>query len=214
MTLERNQRALATIGLAMLISCSQGGEAGLVTAAGSTGNTGAAAIAGGSSALGGATGVLSSVAGGSSGSTSSVVSDVHAHVTAVLVQGAEGSYVFSVSVESSDVDCSQYADWWEVLDQNGSLLYRRILNHCHTDENGTSDPNAPGNTFTRSSDPDTIALRASQVAIVRAHMNTAGYRGTAMRGTPADGFAAASDIGPGFAAGVEREDPQPAGCLF
>jgi hypothetical protein len=218
MTIEQvRPLGFAVLGLAILVSCSTGNEFKSAAVGGSTSNlnvvSGTGATGGGSgvtSFVGGATAAQSSSTGGSPGA----ISDIHANVTAVLVRGAEGNYVFDVSVESSDIDCSQYANWWEVLDQNGSLLYKKILNHCHTDENGTSDPDAPGNTFTRSSDPDTIPLHASQVAIVRAHMNTAGYCGIAMRGTPTDGFAAAPDIGSGFAADVEHEDPQPTGCLF
>jgi hypothetical protein len=86
------------------------------------------------------------------------------------------------------------------------------LEHSHTDENGTSDPDAPGNTFTRDGGP--FALVDDQVVIVRAHMSNAGYNGMAMRGSVASGLAPAPDIGSDFAAGVEDDEPQPQSCLF
>ena len=57
-------------------------------------------------------------------------------------------------------------------------------------------------------------MTANQVAIVRAHMNTVGYVGIAMRGTVASGFAQAPDIWPDFALQIEIADPQPTGCAF
>jgi hypothetical protein len=136
----------------------------------------------------------------------------YAHVTNVSANGSSGGYTFTVSVQSADVDCSRYADWWEVLTEDGSLLFRRILQHSHTDENGTTDPDAPGNTFTRSGGP--VSIAGDDVVIVRAHMSIGGYNGTAMMGSVAEGFAAAPQIGSGFAAEVEALDPQPGGCLF
>jgi hypothetical protein len=121
-------------------------------------------------------------------------------------------YDFDVSIESADIDCSQYADWWEVLSEDGALLYRRILEHSHTDENGTSDPDAPGNTFTRDGGP--VPVDAAAIVIVRAHMSNAGYNGRAMRGSAEAGFSDAPDLEPSFATAVETEDPQPTGCLF
>jgi hypothetical protein len=137
----------------------------------------------------------------------------YAHVTHVSVTGSSGSFEFSVSVESADLDCSQFANWWEVLGEDGTLLYRRILEHSHTDGNGTTDADAPGNTFTRSGGP--VPVAADGVVIVRAHMsNVSGYNGHALRGSAAFGFSAAEDIGPDFAAEVEDDEPQPGGCAF
>lgn len=137
---------------------------------------------------------------------------VYAHVVAVSVSGVAGGYTYAVSIESADIDCSQYADWWEVLDSDGQLVYRHILTHSHTDANGTTDPDAPGNTFTRSGGP--IAVNEDDVVIVRAHMNNAGYYGMAMQGSAAEGFREAPEIAPGFAAEVEALDPQPQSCAF
>ena len=140
-------------------------------------------------------------------------SDISANVLAVTGSGNPGSYTLSVSIESADIDCSQYADWWEVLSEDGILLYRRILEHSHTDENGTTDPDAPGNTFTRSGGP--VAIEAGTVTLVRAHMsNVDGYTGRVLRGTVAGGFVEATDLAGDFAEAVEDQAPQPEGCLF
>jgi len=136
----------------------------------------------------------------------------YANVTAVVASGGDGNYTFNVTIESADIDCSQFADWWEVLGEDGSLLYRRILDHSHTDANGGSDPDAPGNTFTRGGGPVPVAADAS--VLVRAHMSVGGYNGQVMRGTAAGSFAPAPDIDANFAADVEAEDPQPTGCEF
>ena len=136
----------------------------------------------------------------------------YAHVMAVSVSGEPENYTYAVTVESADIDCSQYADWWEVLDPNGSLIYRRILEHSHTDENGTTDADAFGNTFTRSGGPVVVAAR--DVVIVRAHMSVGGYNGTVLIGTADEGFFYAKGFESGFATGVEDDPPLPAGCLF
>src|SRR5690606_10313622 len=100
----------------------------------------------------------------------------------------------------------------EVLGQDGRLVYRHILTHSHTDANGTTDPDAPGNTFTRSGGP--IDLVEDEVVVVRAHMSNAGYDGMAMRGSAAGGLRAAPEIESDFAADVETLDPQPDSCAF
>ena len=179
-----------------------------------SGGASGGANAGGGAASGGATsGGQTSISGGAStgGSTTSG-SQPYANVVAVATSGSAGSYTFNVSVESSDIDCNQFCNWWEVLGEDGSLIFRRILQHCHTDDNGTSDPGAPGNTFTRDGSP--VNVTADQVVIVRGHMNTGGYHGQVMRGSVSAGFEVASDIGDDFAPAVESADPQPTGCLF
>ena len=180
-----------------------GGEqaaAGTQGTAGNAGN-GASAGSGGSAAF-----------GGSGGSGGSVGEQPYAHVVAVSTSGSDQDYDFSVSVESADIDCTQFANWWEVLSEDGALLYRRILEHSHTDENGTADADMPGNTFTRSGGP--VPIAADTVVLVRAHMSTGGYNGRVMRGSPSAGFADAPDITSTFAAGVEADPPQSVSCDF
>jgi hypothetical protein len=171
-------------------------------------NVGAPAAGAGNANDGGASdGGASDGSGGASSTTAP-----YAHVTSVSVSGEDGAYSFSVSIESADIDCSQFADFWEVLAEDGALLYRRILEHSHTDENGTTDPDAPGNTFTREGGP--IAIDGARVVVVRAHMSTSGYNGRAMRGSPESGFTEAPDIDGTFAPGVEDLPPKPEICLF
>jgi hypothetical protein len=146
------------------------------------------------------------------GSAGDAATRPYANVTAVAVTGSDADYTFNVTIESSDVDCSEFADWWEVLTLDGALVYRRILEHSHTDANGTSDPDAPGNTFTRSGGP--VPVAATDLVVVRAHMSVGGYNGMVMQGSVANGFSDAPDIGSNFATNVEGDDPQPTGCEF
>jgi hypothetical protein len=184
-----------------------GGSTSDTSSATSGGSTAGGSTAGGSTAGGDAGGAEGTGQGGMNGGD-----EPYANVTAVSVTGSAQSYTFNVSVESADVDCTQYADWWEVLREDGSLVYRRILEHSHTDENGTSDPDAPGNTFTRSGGPVDVA--ENETVVVVAHMSVGGYDGMVMRGSVLEGFATAPDMDAEFAAGVENDEPQPAGCLF
>jgi hypothetical protein len=189
------------------------------TPADTTGGSAGTSTGGSADTTGGSAGTstggsddTSSDAGTSSNAGAPNASPPYANVTAVVASGSDGDYTFNVTVESADVDCSQFADWWEVLSEDGVLLYRRILEHSHTDENGTSDANAPGNTFTRSGGP--VPAAADDSVLVRAHMSVGGYDGQVMRGTAASGFAPAADITANFAADVETADPLPTGCEF
>ncbi|MEM6369158.1 MAG: hypothetical protein AAGD10_02620 [Myxococcota bacterium] len=122
-------------------------------------------------------------------------------VVQVNVRGDEGARRFSVTLRSPDAGCERYADWWEVLDAEGKLLYRRILAHSHVDEQP----------FTRSGGP--VRVGASQLVYVRAHMNVGGYGGQAMKGTVEKGFKAITGEVPADEE-VERAPPQPKGCAF
>lgn len=130
-----------------------------------------------------------------------------ASVTAVRATGSPGAYTLAVTVESDETGCGQYADWWEVLRADGTLAYRRILAHSHVDEQP----------FTRSGGP--VDATADETLIVRAHLRPAGagapgtYRGQALRGTVAGGFAPMEPAA-AFAADLETAPPQPSGCAF
>ena len=124
-----------------------------------------------------------------------------ADVVGVEVRGQTGNYSFSVTVSSPDTDCEQYADWWEVLGEDGELLYRRVLLHSHVGEQP----------FARSGGP--VTIDPDQVVWVRAHMHPGGYGGTAFRGTVGGGFAEA-ELSPEFAAGMVRQEPLLEGCAF
>jgi len=124
-----------------------------------------------------------------------------ADVISVGTRDEPGSYNFSVEISSPDTGCEQFADWWEVLSEDGQLLYRRILLHSHV----TEQP------FVRSGGP--VEIAADEVVWVRAHMNIGGYGGQVFKGSAAAGFQPA-EPGPSFASGVENLDPLPTGCAF
>lgn len=130
-----------------------------------------------------------------------VPGEVVADVTAVSVSGGPGAYQLSVTIRSPDTGCEQYADWWEVVAEDGTLIYRRILAHSHVNEQP----------FTRSGGP--VPIGADSLVVVRAHMVPTGYGGQVMRGTPAAGFAPAARTAD-FAAPLEDASPQPEGCAF
>ena len=124
------------------------------------------------------------------------------NVEAVSVTGDPGAYTFAATLRSPDVDCDQYSDWWEVLTPEGTLVYRRILDHSHADEQP----------FTRDGGP--VKVSATDPLIVRGHFHPTGYGGAAMSGSVTKGWVAAPEIGKDFAPGVEKQDPQPKKCLF
>ena len=124
-----------------------------------------------------------------------------ADVISVEASGGPGAYRFAVGIRSPDTGCDQYADWWEVVGEDGKLLYRRVLLHSHVNEQP----------FVRSGGPVDVA--ADAVVWVRVHMNTGGYGGAAFRGSVQGGFAAAA-LDAAFATGLESEPPLPDGCAF
>lgn len=125
-----------------------------------------------------------------------------AAVTAVeaIAQDPPNTYTFSVTVRSPDTGCDRYADWWEVVSEDGDLLYRRILAHSHVDEQP----------FTRSGGP--VMIEADQIVIVRVHMNPTGYASQAMQGSVSNGFESAAL--PPIASELVEAEPQPKGCAF
>lgn len=130
-----------------------------------------------------------------------IITTKEASIVNVSVSGDVNNYNFSVGISSPDKDCEQYANWWEVITEDGTLLYRRILGHSHVNEQP----------FVRSGGP--VAINDNQVVLVRAHMNTSGYGTIIFRGSVSNGFiqdTLASD----FASNLERLNPQPSGCAF
>lgn len=124
-----------------------------------------------------------------------------ADVTQVRVSGQENRYSFSVTISSPDTGCEQYADWWEVVSEEGELIYRRILLHSHTNEQP----------FIRNGGK--VEITKDQMVWVRAHMNNTGYGGAVMKGSVGDGFSIA-DFPNNFAAGLDKVSPLPDGCNF
>lgn len=127
--------------------------------------------------------------------------EILADVLMVEVSGSPNAYQFSVQVASPDTGCEQYADWWEVLSEDGQLLYRRILLHSHVNEQP----------FVRSGGP--VNIDADTVVLVRAHMNKTGYSGKTMKGSVQSGFNEVI-LSPGFGADAETRPPFPEGCDF
>ena len=124
-----------------------------------------------------------------------------ADTLSVQVSGEPGAYQFAVEISSPDTGCEQFADWWEVVSEEGQLLYRRILLHSHVDEQP----------FIRSGGP--VEIDAETVVFVRAHMNTTGYGGAVMKGTVQGGFEPV-EVQEGFGSELERVPPQPEDCAF
>ena len=153
--------------------------------------------------IGEADGVLESAVPADSASTneSEEISVPRADVVAVAASGSPGSYTFSVTVSSPDSGCEQFADWWEVLSEEGQLLYRRVLLHSHVGEQP----------FARSGGP--VPIVAEQVVWVRAHMSVGGYGGTAFKGSVSSGFAAV-ELAADFAVELAWQEPLPQGCAF
>ncbi|MFS4469560.1 hypothetical protein [Maribacter sp. 2210JD10-5] len=125
----------------------------------------------------------------------------NAQVTEVKVSGMENEYTFSVTISSPDTGCSQYADWWEVLDMDGNLIYRRILAHSHVEEQP----------FSRSG--GAVRITTETEVYVRAHMNNSGYGTVVQKGSVSNGFET-SDLDAEFAKELETAAPQPNGCAF
>jgi hypothetical protein len=124
-----------------------------------------------------------------------------ADVVSVEVSGDPGAYRFRVAVRSPDTGCEQYADWWEVVGEEGALIYRRVLLHSHVGEQP----------FARAGSP--VPFEADRVVYVRAHMHPAGYGGAAFQGSVQAGLAPV-ELRADFAAGLADEEPLPQGCAY
>jgi len=127
--------------------------------------------------------------------------DGKAVVTAVDVSGSEDNYIFSVTLESPDTGCDQYADWWEIFDKEENLIYRRILTHSHVNEQP----------FTRAG--GAVAIKEDTFVYIRGHMNNLGYSSLVFGGTVKDGFEAL-ELSIEFAAELVETAPLPNDCAF
>jgi hypothetical protein len=131
-----------------------------------------------------------------------------------------GSYQVTVTLQSPDQACDDYADWWEVLSEDGTLVGRHILEGPQ----GFEKP-FESQAVMPVEDP-------SQVLIIRAHFSSdvdetfisygnlpylddeipsSKYPNQAMKGSIQKGFKSVR-IPRRFAAKVERQDPQPGPC--
>ena len=130
-----------------------------------------------------------------------LVSGEFANIVSVTTSGGENNYTFSVGIKSPDKGCSQYANWWEVLSEDGTLIYRRILGHSHVNEQP----------FVRTG--GAVDIAKNQIVIVRAHMNTSGYGMQTFKGSIDNGFISFTTE-KGFATAIENQEPLPSGCAF
>lgn len=110
-------------------------------------------------------------------------------------------YSFSVTLKSPDLGCDQYADWWEIIDAEGKLLFRRVLSHSHVQEQP----------FARSG--GSLTLSDTATLTLRGHMSNIGYGKEAMRGSIKDGFKSL-ELKEDYAIDLESESPQPPKCAF
>jgi len=124
-----------------------------------------------------------------------------AKIVSVTSSGNENNYTFSVGIRSNETGCKQYANWWEVITEDGKLIYRRILAHSHVAEQP----------FIRSG--GSVKISKEQVVIIRAHMNTIGYGSIVYKGSVASGFKE-NNLDTNFAIELAKEAPLPSGCAF
>lgn len=120
-------------------------------------------------------------------------------VVSVQVKGTAGAYDFTVKIQGVGTDCSHYVDWWEVLSEDGRLLYRNVL----------PPPKTQATSFVGAGGP--VRIDAETVVWVRAHGHPAGYGPAAFKGSPRAGFHRA-EMRPDFAADVANKPPLPSGC--
>lgn len=124
-----------------------------------------------------------------------------ADVVSVAVRPDDGGYRFAVGLASPDTGCEQYADWWEVVSEDGELIYRRPLAHSHVDEQP----------FVRSGGP--VAIDSDLPVWVRGHMHPNGYGGVTFFGSVAEGFIARESVHD-FARGLADQPPTPPECRW
>ncbi len=84
-------------------------------------------------------------------------------------QGSDGTYTFHVTVRHADAGWDHYADKWQVVGADGTVLGERVLAHPHDNEQP----------FTRSQSGIAIPADAVEVT-VRAHDKVHGWGGAEM----------------------------------
>ncbi|MDH3453320.1 MAG: hypothetical protein OEN20_12980 [Gammaproteobacteria bacterium] len=91
-------------------------------------------------------------------------------VDARLTRSPGGTYNATVTLRHADTGWEHYADKWDVVAPDGSVLATRVLYHPHVDEQP----------FTRSLAGIRIPADVDHVT-VRAHDKVHGYRGKTLR---------------------------------
>ncbi len=116
--------------------------------------------------------------------------------------------ILAAEIDSPDEDCDQYADWWEVLAPDGTLIQRQVIAKPHPDDQSfTSEMKL------------TQALNPTQTVLIRAHFHgsyddegRSGYTDQALRGSVARGFRLVRPSSQ-FAAWLDDEGEQPPECV-
>ena len=85
-------------------------------------------------------------------------------VSAVIERTGRDTYIVHASIRHADEGWNHYADKWDVLAPDGTVLSTRVLMHPHVDEQP----------FTRSQPEITIPREIGSITI-RAHDNVHGY---------------------------------------
>ena len=129
------------------------------------------------------------------------IENEEAAITAVSFSGQPNNYTLSVTIKSPDTGCDQYADWWEVFNADGELIYRRILAHSHVNEQP----------FTRSGGP--VDVGSEDFIYIRAHMNNLGYGSQVFSGKLGEGVKA-DTLDTNFANELLTKSPLPGDCAF
>ncbi len=87
-------------------------------------------------------------------------------IEASATKAADGTYTFSVTIKSDDTGWDKYADRWEVVSTDGTVLGIRVLAHPHEDEQP----------FTREQSGIKVPEGVTEVTI-RAHDKVEGFGG-------------------------------------
>jgi hypothetical protein len=90
-------------------------------------------------------------------------------IDAKASKDTDGTYTISVTVKSDDTGWEKYADLWEVLAPDGTVLGVRVLAHPHEDEQP----------FTREQSGIVVPPTIKEVTI-RAHDKVEGFGGKEM----------------------------------
>lgn len=120
-------------------------------------------------------------------------------VTQVRVSGEEGSYTFRVTLRSPDTGCEQYADWWEIFDEESELVYRRTFSNSHVNSQPFATDGGP------------VPISSDEKVYVRGHMNNLRYGSLVLAGSVESGFVRDTINAIGA---LERADPLPGACEF
>jgi len=129
------------------------------------------------------------------------IDSLFADIIAVNFTGTNNNYTAAVTIESPDIDCDQYANWWEIYNSEGDLIYRRILGHSHANEQP----------FTRSGGP--ISISEDDAIYIRGYMHPTGYGGKVFFGTIECGFIQEEMVEIDFPE-LATEEPLPTDCLY